>query len=590
MEQPFQIRDIDARFAEFVCEQDGDGRGKLRAAAEMASAAVGYGHICLDLKEAFGPEGMDEVVETLKASRIVGEPGQYRPLVLDGANRLYLYRYWKYEKELAGNINDMLSNPPEINEELLREGIARLFGANDPHKADWQRIAAATAVRKRFCVISGGPGTGKTTTVVSILSLLLEQLEGQVARIALAAPTGKAAARLKESVSGMRSRLADRTTAAVRLPEDVSTVHRLLGGSSGASRFRHNKDNPLPYDIVVIDEASMVPLPLMAKLVDALPKGARLILLGDRDQLASVEAGAVLGDICDTGGSHGFSAGFADFIMRMTGEAADTISDTPELTLADSVVVLRRNYRFGDDSVIGMVSNAINRGDGVYALDVMKGDGAGVSIEDTPTAERLNPRLDPLVTEGFSTYLGKKTPEECLAAFDRFRVLCALRQGRYGVGEINDAIEECLASHGLIKPNQRWYKGRPVMVTVNDYSLKLFNGDIGIALDDPDSEGELAVYFQDGDSGVRKFSPSRLPDHETVYAMTIHKSQGSEFARILMVLPPVDNPGMTRELLYTGITRARDSVLIWCKEEQFLSATARRIYRRSGLRQALWGN
>jgi exodeoxyribonuclease V alpha subunit len=590
MIENLQIRDIDTVFADFVCKMEEGESDLLRKAAISVSSAVGQGNICVELADVFGTLDAVSVSAALLSTKSVGVPGDYRPLVLDTANRLYLYRYWKYESDLANALISMVSDLPEVDTELLKAGLARLF-SKISETPDWQRIAAAAAIRSRFCVISGGPGTGKTTTVVKIIALLLEQAKGHRMRIALAAPTGKAAARLKESIFKAGKDLDDATAIAGDIPADVSTLQRLLGVIPDSCRFRHNADNPLPFEAVVVDEASMVPLGLMASLVEALAPGTRLILLGDRDQLASVEAGAVLGDICNTGYGFGFSPPFQAFIAEATG------SDIPESfageggsLLADSVVVLQKNYRFAEDSGIGLVSRAINDGKAAAVLEDMKnGTTGGLILYETPPRDSLQKKLAKAVINGFADYLRFENPDEVLVAFDRFRVLCALRQGIYGVDGINSLIETCLAKEGVIRPEKQWYHGRPVMVMINDYSLKLFNGDIGIALNDPESEIGLSVYFPSVNGVARKYSPYRLPAHETVFAMTIHKSQGSEFERVLLIIPPTSHKILTREILYTGLTRARISVELWSNDEIFTSSCEKRIQRRSGLRQALWG-
>jgi exodeoxyribonuclease V alpha subunit len=342
--------------------------------------------------------------------------------------------------------------------------------------------------------------------------------------------------------------------------------------------------------VIVIDEASMVPLALMAKLVEALAPGSRLILLGDRDQLASVEAGSVLGDICNTGHGFGFSSAFQSFIFYTTGGTiSESFVESDLPPLADSVVVLHKNYRFGEESGIGLVSAAINNDNVAAVINGMRdGTMGGVMLCETPPRDSLQKKLATLVVAGFSDYLQHEDPVDVMLAFDRFRVLCALRQGLYGVEGINSLIEACLADVGIIKPDKQWYHGRPVMVTVNDYSLKLFNGDVGIALNDPASEIGMSVYFPSINGEPRKYSPYRLPTHETVFAMTVHKSQGSEFDRVLLLMPPFGHQILTREIMYTGLTRARTAVELWCSDEIFAEACSRRIVRRSGLRDALW--
>ena len=585
-----QLNEIDRQFASFICRQEGSEECHLAAAAALLSRGVVAGDVCLDLAcaledgdaAAFGVAGLDAWVQRLRSFSVVGEPGDFKPLILDDANRLYLHRYWRYEDELAAAILKR-GAAAQFDKELLQQGLRRLFPVTDGSETDWQRVAALAAVTRRFSVISGGPGTGKTSTVVKVLALLLEQQGGESCRIALAAPTGKAAARLKESIMGG---VACTDEVRALIPEDVFTLHRLLGYLKGSCSFRHNCDNPLPYDIVIVDEASMVSLPLMAKLVDALRPDSRLILLGDRDQLASVEAGAVLGDICDTGGVHGFSAPFAALAAELTGDLLPVQESIGPL--GDAVVLLRKSYRFTSAGGIGTVGALVNAGEAAAALAAFKDDGiADISIAPTPQAASLGEALAERIVAGFGAYLQESSPEQAFARFGRFRILCAMRSGPFGVDSVNALVQERLARAGLIHPEGRWYAGEPVMITCNDYNLGLFNGDVGLILPDPESGNELRAFFPSG-TGMRKVLPLRLPEHESAFAMTIHKSQGSEFDRVLLILPERDAPLLTRELLYTGITRAKQSVELLGTDELFLTAVMRRIVRRSGLRERLW--
>jgi len=592
---------LDRNFAAFICRQEGEAAPLLELVASLASSAVGGGDICLHLAEIAGRDiriggtetGLPDLAAlsgALEATRVVGRPGEFRPLVLDREGRLYLYRYWKYEQDLARVLlRKAAEEEPVPDETLLASGLARLFPASAAGETDWQRVAALAALRRRLCVISGGPGTGKTSTVIRILALLLEQAAGRHPRIALAAPTGKAAARLADSIRLMKERLDCAAAVREAVPEEVSTLHRLLGALGTTGRFRYSADTPLPFDVVIVDEASMIALPLMARLAVALKPDARLVLLGDRDQLASVEAGAVLGDICRGGGKEPFSPDFARFAARIAGDRIPP-DDAPETLppLTDALVVLKKNYRFGDDSGIRAVSVSINDGKGEEALELLTGGNfSDIGWRGLPLPDELEKALAGPVTTGFG-YLGAATPTEALARFDSFRILCALRRGTYGVAEINSLVERILGRAGLIDPTDRWYHGRPVMVTANDPTLRLFNGDVGIVFRPPGNEAPPRVCFPAPDGGVRDISPLRLPEHETVYAMTIHKSQGSEFGRVLLLLPGHDSEIMTRELLYTGITRARNGAEVWGRREVFVSAASRRINRKSGLKSALW--
>jgi exodeoxyribonuclease V alpha subunit len=440
-------------------------------------------------------------------------------------------------------------------------------------------------------VISGGPGTGKTYTVAKILALLKEQAGPEKLRIGLAAPTGKASARLQEAIRISRENLDCPDPVKAALGGEASTIHRLLGTLSGSPYFQHNAKNPLPLDVLVVDEASMVDLALLSKLAEAVPSGAHFILLGDKDQLASVEAGAVLGDICDTGHVHGFSKPFREAMKRVTGEnIGENRAGSEPPGPADCIVELKKSYRFGRKSGIGAVSRAVNEGDSVQALDLLRrGDTRDIEWRELPRPDRLAHALKDRIIAGFTGYLRADDPRETFDLFSRFRILCALRDGPYGVHSLNLLAEQILKGQGLIKKDDRWYHGRPILITRNDYNLNLFNGDIGIILEDPDAHEGPRAFFQAADGTLRNFPPLRLPEHETVYAMTVHKSQGSEFDQVLFILPDKVVPVLTRELVYTGMTRAKEKSEVWGKEEVFRSAVARRIERASGLRDALWG-
>lgn len=603
------LGDLDLHFARLMGRLAGEDTPELLLGAALASAWTASGHVCVELRELAGrpvldgPGSAGQALEpltappleawlgALRASPVVGRPGDYRPLVLDEHGRLYLYRYWDYERQLAADLLARAGRPVAVDEARLAADLASLFPRRDGREdTDWQKLAAAVAALKGLCVISGGPGTGKTTTVIRILALLLGQSPVPL-RIALAAPTGKAAGRMQEAIRKAKQALDLHPDLAAAIPEQAATVHRLLGVREDGVYFRHDRDNPLPVDLLVVDEASMVDLALLAKLLWALPPQARLLLLGDRDQLASVEAGAVLGDIC--GGGVGFTAPFRARLQALCGEPLGG-GPAQAPALADCVVLLKRSYRFGVDSGIGHLARAVNGGDAAAALDLL---GAGrfpdLAWRSPASSPELVEHLAEAAVTGYRPYLDRlragAEPGEVFAAFERFRVLGALRQGPVGVAELNRVMEGVLQARRLINARSPWYPGRPVMITRNDYNLRLYNGDVGICLPDPQDPDRLRVCFQSVDGGLRWFPPSRLPEHETVYAMTIHKSQGSEFQRVLMVLPFEPSRILTRELVYTGLTRAREAVELWCPAGVLKAAVGRRLHRASGLAERLWG-
>lgn len=566
------ISDLDYRFTDFICKLAGK-----QASTELAIASVlvnnlsTQGHICVDLAHyatrkfpnddelAIDCPVLGTWLDALHNCTLVGEVGSYQPLILDG-QRLYLYRYWQYEQQLLNAIQQRLSL--SSNAVINADSLTRLF----PQAAanDLQKHAAQVALQSHFCIISGGAGTGKTTTVAKILALLLEQ--NPQLRIALAAPTGKAATRLKETL--MRADLDCSDVVKAAMPQQTYTLHRLLGAIPDTPNFRHHADNPLLYDVVVIDEASMVDLALMAKLLQALLPHTRLILLGDKDQLASVEIGSVLGDIC---------------------AGAQETPQTPQAArLQENIVLLQTSHRFKADSGIGAVAEAVKRGDAEQALQHLHSEQIGLQWQNVPeNSQLLINALRSSLLSGFQNYLRAKTPEQALQALDEFRVLSALRRGRYGVENLNRLIEQLFNEQRLIDLNYRWYHRRPILITCNDYNLNLFNGDVGVIFWE---QHEIKAFFRDEDNSIRSFYPNRLPEHETVYAMTIHKSQGSEFEKVLLLLPDQDSPLLTRELVYTGITRAKQAVAVWGKAAIFRNAVQQRIQRNSGLKAALWGN
>lgn len=562
--------DADFAFADLLARLDPAAAAAVIPAALLVSNATSGGDVCLLLDEHAGrPLGGEPSLPPLPAlqgwrtallgSSVVGLPGDATPLVLDGRDRLYLRRYWAYECAIAGAVLARASAVPQAPEpDRLEAALTRLFPPTDAHP-DRQREAAAVAARGQLCVISGGPGTGKTSTVLRILHLLRE-LDGDAAppRIALAAPTGKAAHRLQASLRAAHD--------PALAPLEAVTLHRLLGVQPDTVYFRHHRGNPLPVDVLVVDEASMIDTAMMAKLLDALPANARLILLGDRDQLASVQAGAVMGDLC-----HGVDAGGA-----WSGHAG----------LGECVVVLTHSWRFGADSGIGRFAAAVRDQDVPAAMSLLAAGHADLHWHDTG-ADGAEAAFIQQAVQAWLPCLqlrdGGAGPAEVFARFERFRILCAHRGGRLGVSHVTAALERALMRAGLIDLHATWYAGRPVMITRNNHELGLYNGDVGIVLADPAAGNELRVFFQMHSGQMQAFLPARLPAHESAWAITVHKSQGSEYDEVLLLLPETASALVTRELIYTGVTRARKAVTIAADRQTLAGGIARRVQRRSGL-------
>ncbi len=601
---------IDLHFAKLMSELGGGGPGLFLASA-LLSAQTRTGHVCLDLrafadrelgeKEEFRCPGLGVWVDGLGGTPVVGKPGESTPMILDSESRLYLNRYFGYQQVLSEFILEKARatlESPLQNTEGLKERLDTLFGKGGA-SADDQKSAACLSLLNGFSVISGGPGTGKTTTVARLLVLSIEQhlaaAGGEAGEkapldILLCAPTGKAAMRLKESLNSALDRLEIPEAVRSMIPGDVFTIHRMLGTVKDSPYFRYNRDNRLPADLVVVDEASMVDLALMSKLVSALSPRTALVLLGDKDQLSSVEAGSVLGDICGPVSGNVYTKNVAETLESLTGFHFEHAAESPSGTgMENLITVLLRSYRFGENSGIGLLSRAANAGDHEKAFEILQNPGyPDVVHEDRPRERALKDALRPFIFGAYSGIVKNADVREIFDALDRFRILCAVREGNYGVRQINRLAAEILGEEGGADTREEWYPGRPVMITRNDYTLRLFNGDVGVTVRDGRDSRKWKVVFP-GDDGIPKsFAPDQLPEHETAFAMTVHKSQGSEFDRVLLVLPDRESPVLTRELIYTGVTRARNHVTIMADRPLLAGAIERKIRRRSGLRDMLW--
>jgi len=640
------LRHLDQSFAAFLHELDADAPVPLLLAAALLAHLEGRGHSCLALEElisgadallGWAPAPMARLrtmldgqprqpqawLALLRASPLVAlDDGSEEvasadgppPLVLRGG-KLFLRRYWRHERQVAAQVLQRCANPAPVDEAGARLWLDRLFPpatepAAEPAGVDWQKLACAVALRARYAVITGGPGTGKTYTAARLLALLFAtDAAPQRLRVALAAPTGKAAARLKQSISDALQELQPRLADSLELGELVTrigparTLHSLLGARPGTRKFQADAAHPLELDVLIVDEASMIHLEMMSALLAALPAQARLILLGDKDQLASVEAGAVLGELCRGAEFGRYRPDTAAYALAVAGQVLppEMVSGGP--ALAQQTVMLRTSRRFGGP--IGQLALAVNAGDLSAASALLKAaPGGAVEWIELSNAGPVVP-LAVLgrhgAEGGYGAYLAllQQRPmapgvEEfeawvmtVLTAFERFRLLCAVHEGPWGTVALNAAIERALDARGLLKKRGEWYAGRPVMVTRNDHGVGVFNGDIGIVLAPVSASGALRAWFLDG-KNVRSVGVSRLAHVETAFALTVHKSQGSEFEHTVLVLPQEPSRVLARELVYTGITRARSAfTLVSGRRAAFADALARRTRRSSGLLELL---
>ncbi|MBK5931538.1 exodeoxyribonuclease V subunit alpha [Halochromatium salexigens] len=655
------LRALDLSLTRFIATHSGETDEAVLLGVALTSERHRHGHVCLDLQGALREpaallgrvrddqqlaaqvrEALDARLRVLELSDWVARLARSAavsdwlggqcddgasPLVLAGSEArplLYLRRYWQDENRIRDGIRARLRQPIAVDQDSLHAQLDALFGPEskpEPEQRaepDWQRIACARAAPRAFFIITGGPGTGKTTTVVRLLALLqgLTVADGKPPlRIELAAPTGKAAARLNESIADQVDKLSGHQAPAGSIPTRVKTLHRLLGTVPDSRRFRHHGANPLPADVVVVDEASMVDIELMARLLEALRPDARLILLGDKDQLSSVEAGAVLGDLCqgalgehDRAGDLGQAVvmlqksfrfnpqGGIGALARLVNSARDTPTQ-PRLAQAFTLFEREATRQDSNDGVI-VLRRLSETSDQAFRALIIAGYGAEGSAlarmrEQAPTGS-----LDQDALNAWAKRL--------LEAQKQFQLLTPLRQGAWGVEGLNRRIIELLREQGLLgaggggpafQPRQ-WFAGRPVLITRNDYGLNLMNGDIGLTLPVPadttaatgaaGAKPVLRVAFPSAEGGVRWVLPSRLQSVETVFAMTVHKSQGSEFEHTALILPDKPNPTLTRELLYTAITRAKERfTLLYSQEDVLGEALTRRVHRASGL-QGEW--
>ncbi|HEY4150712.1 MAG TPA: exodeoxyribonuclease V subunit alpha [Chitinophagaceae bacterium] len=591
------LNDVHQQFAEYFDVPE------LKPYVYLLSKKLSEGHICLHLdKIREQPDSlpafcnnMAEGSAALKGLPLLATGGdEQQPFVLDG-NRLYLQRYFRYETRFLQRLYQFLETETALVEERtallqkLKELVAQLFDSPGAQpRPDWQLAAVITGVLNNFTIITGGPGTGKTTTVAKILAILYAA--NPTVKVALAAPTGKAAARMAESL---------RTTT---IPVDAaiidqfqalspSTIHRLLKPKTGTPYFRHDRENPLSYDVVIVDECSMIDVALFAKLFDAIGPATRLILLGDKDQLASVEAGSLFGDLCQAQEElNFFSAERLAFINSFIKEAGRQIppaqaKEADRHPLFQHLVELRHSHRFTGDKGIGKFSRAVIGNDTVVLQEFLQPGADEQVVMDMVYSETL---FEQFIT-GYEAFVAEKNIRRALKKMNALRVLCAVREGEQGLYATNRKIEKYLHDKKIIRVNAGFYENRPVILTRNYYEHGLFNGDTGIIR--PDKNGQLMAWFEDSTGELKSVLPGYLTQVETVFAMTIHKSQGSEFDEVLVVLPrQVETALLTRELLYTAVTRARNRVYVQATAIVVLTAAQRFVERASGITDRLPAN
>ncbi len=588
------LNDVHRQFAELFKSEI------LKPYAYLVSKKLSEGHICLDINEIQSedlPETYSKLIDynNLKKEAFVAASNEeIQPFILHN-NRLYLQRYFNYETIIIKRINDLLESEKSLKNERIellkihKNFITDLFQNRNQNSknTEWQTVAGISAALNKFTIITGGPGTGKTTTVAKILAILFK-INADI-KIALAAPTGKAASRMAESLKSTKINVGENILEKFQSLEPF-TIQRLLGYIPGSPYFKHNQSNFLNYDVVIIDECSMMDAALFAKLLDAIGPKTKLILLGDKDQLASVEAGSLFGDLCQSQQMLNlFSSEKALFINSFISKSENKISieninEKTNHPLFEHVIELRKSHRYNDQKGIGKFSKAIIKNDSDIIKIFFKNEDEQVSI-DTSYSETIFQNF----VLGYEEFIGEKDIKKALKKLSNLRVLCAVREGEHGVRSVNLKIEKYLQQKRLINLSSIFYKNRPIIITKNHYDLNLFNGDVGIIR--ADENGEIKAWFENNENNLKSYSPAFLSSCETVFAMTIHKSQGSEFNEVMVILPDsTDIPILTRELLYTAVTRAKSNVFIQASEEVILQSAKAFVKRSSGIKDRFLEN
>jgi exodeoxyribonuclease V alpha subunit len=605
-----QGRDLAAGFASTLCQihlQRGGAPSDetlLGRIGFVLSLLSGDGHACVPHQQlakrlaAHLPVDSDSIKRLLDDSPAIGAGAASQIdtpdcVFINDRERLYLQRYWRYEVLLARQLTTIDEAAPLADRATLHAMLARFFphssAASDisTDQTNWQMIAAATALTRRLAIITGGPGTGKTHTAARLLAMIAELAPHF--RIALAAPTGKAALRLEqllrqqvEQLAADHAAFSTAASSALLSALRAQTVHRLLGGRPGAQKPRYNRTSPLPFDVVVVDEASMLDLALACKLLEALRPNARVILLGDAEQLASVETGAVFAELASLAGRDEACARELAALCHQSPAVLVDVLEQQGAPLGNAVVRLRHSFRYDSAGGIAALADAVRLGQGDRAEALAMAGAGGVAwqmldgvVDADALASQLVAGYAPLL-EAIET---ARPTQQVLAQLARYTVLCGLRRGPFGAERLNQAMARLIARRLNALLRDGWFSGRVVMVTQNDPVQKLFNGDIGIALN---VGGTLMVHFA-GQAGIRQVAVARLPACDTAFALTVHKAQGSEFDRLDVILPPLNSPLATRELIYTAVTRARQHVTLWGEPSALANAVVNPTVRYSAL-------
>ena len=630
------LNEIDVEFANFICELQGcdcdnSSNNNLWLLAALLSYSVDNGDSAFNpadyenkpINEIFNisqkfnllsDEKKNEILnnkipefdikELLKNSKVIGSPEKSKPIVYDGT-LFYLHKFYNYEKIIAEFIKKRIGRNIKISDNIKKE-INSLFPDNfvsEMETVNWQKVAAILALSNDFLVISGGPGTGKTTTAGSILALLLKQNKEQnkELNIKMVAPTGKAADRLNESIKEFKIKKAEEIAVEIinAIPENAQTIHRFLGINSHKPAF--TKYNKAPVDVLLIDEASMVSLPIFAKTFEVLNDDCKVILLGDKDQLMAVENGNVLNDITSVEELNKFTEKFVDITKNITDNKLDLpVAGNKNNPIENIAVQLEHSWRFNSNSGIGELSKAVNsatsttKDDEILSVFGKFEKFEKIEIKNITNEEEITKFIKKICEEQLKDYVNsvnKKNIKEIFEQLAKFRILCAINNGPFGVKEINKTIEQALFPD---EATGSFYNGQSIMITKNDYNLKLSNGDVGVIIKDEEN-GEFKAYFKkkkdddkkDNDDDYIIYNPSSLDEYTTAFAISIHKSQGSEFDKVFIIFPPSENRILTKELLYTGITRAKEECTIIAGDNIFVKAAKRKITRQSGLKSKL---